>query len=195
MSSTSPEREPEPLSFGGYSKTSKSLEGVGFWPRFVARMIDTLAHFFIALVTGFAFGVAVVFVAVASGEPYEPFLNRLGATTLSAFVLALAGAVAYHTMCEGISGASLGKRILGIIVVKDDGGHCTMGPALVRSLAYFVDGLFFGVVGYMSMRRTASQQRNGDVWARTVVVNRKKLTPERLRAGVGFLRGCFSGLC
>ena len=43
----------------------------------------------------------------------------------------------------------------------------------MRSLGYYVDGLFFGLVGWTSMSRSPTKQRLGDKWAGTVVVHNR----------------------
>lgn len=43
------------------------------------------------------------------------------------------------------------------------------GGALVRSLAYYIDGFFFGVVAYSTMSKSPLKQRLGDQWGNTAV--------------------------
>jgi hypothetical protein len=45
-----------------------------------------------------------------------------------------------------------------------------MKAALIRDLAYHIDALFFGLIGYTSMQAGPLNQRYGDVWGKTVVV-------------------------
>jgi hypothetical protein len=54
-------------------------------------------------------------------------------------------------------------------------------------LAYFADTLFFGLIGYMAMKRTPQEQRNGDRWAGTIVCKRSAVNLGSLRSGKRFL--------
>ena len=91
--------------------------------------------------------------------------------------LALAGVwfgirVAYHALLEGAFGWTIGKKIIGLKVVREDGGRAGFGRALVRNLprpfdAEYPLGVFLGTSFLMATRR---RQRPGDLWARTLVV-------------------------
>jgi uncharacterized RDD family membrane protein YckC len=72
--------------------------------------------------------------------------------------------------------------ILGLTVLDATGGFCKPGAALGRELAYYIDALFFGIVAYASMNKSACQQRLGDKWAHTVVVRRRSLQPAQRRS-------------
>jgi len=75
-------------------------------------------------------------------------------------------------VCEAATGATLGKRLVGIRVVGEDGEHVTFGAAVVRNLVRLVDALFFYLVGFVSALLSARGQRLGDRAARTIVVRR-----------------------
>ena len=188
-----PKSRPEGLSFGNYTATT-GLHGVGFWPRTAGRLIDLLVHIGVGVVAGVTVAFVVVFYAALSAQPFEPLIARLGATSLSTFVFSLLGALGYQTICEGISGSSLGKRVLGFTVVQEDSSPCRMRSAFIRSLSYYLDSLCLGIVAYLAMQRTPMQQRHGDGWAQTVVVHRKKLAPERQSGMLRFLVGLLLGL-
>ncbi len=68
-------------------------------------------------------------------------------------------------------GATPGKRALGLMVVRDDGAPCTLGPALTRNLLRFADFLplfYFG--GLVAMLSNRQFKRLGDFVAGTLVV-------------------------
>ena len=111
-------------------------------------------------------------------------LHHLGMTGT---IFVLMGSIAYETLCETLHGSTVGKLALGMVVVQEDGTPCRFKAALIRSLAYFVDGLFFGLVGYFAMQKTPQQQRHGDDWAHTIVCKRSAAPPESLRSGTRFL--------
>jgi uncharacterized RDD family membrane protein YckC len=75
-------------------------------------------------------------------------------------------------LIEGISGGSLGKLILGLRVVKVDGGHAGIGRALLRFLCWIVDGIpyCFPLVALVTGMSTKGHRRIGDFAAGTFVV-------------------------
>ena len=169
-------------SFGGYLVEPGGLEGVTFWPRVAARLIDLVVHYCVSFFAGLLF---VILLAAASGGhiPRE-LLFRIRHTGFTGFFLALLGSVAYHVICTTVHGSSLGKLAFSMVVVQEDGSPCRFGPAVIRELGYFVDALFFGLIGYFAMQKTLQEQRHGDEWAHTVVCKRSSLAREKLR-GVG----------
>jgi uncharacterized RDD family membrane protein YckC len=70
------------------------------------------------------------------------------------------------------NGRTLGKAIVGVRVIKQNGGKPNFGHLLVRHLFDFVDYLpFFGIVGVIVAVNTDHKQRVGDLVAQTIVVN------------------------
>ncbi len=68
-------------------------------------------------------------------------------------------------------GATLGKKVVKIKVVKEDGSACGIGPAFVRTLLRIIDGLpFLYIIGMVLIARSDKKQRLGDRVAKTVVV-------------------------
>jgi hypothetical protein len=92
----------------------------------------------------------------------------------------------FQTICQGWHGCSPGKRMLGIVVLQEDGSPCAPFQALKREIAFFVDSLFFGIVAKLRMSESHLQQRIGDSWARTVVVYRRSAPAHSLRSGLRF---------
>ena len=85
---------------------------------------------------------------------------------------------AYHVTSEWIGGATFGKLVLGLRVRNTELGRCTLGGAIIRTLGYFVDALFFGLVAYLVMQESPRKQRLGDQWGKTVVVEATSLPPD-----------------
>lgn len=71
-------------------------------------------------------------------------------------------------LMEGLTGQTLGKRLSGIKVIKQDGSKMTVGTSFVRHLLDVVD-LFF-LCGLIVAASNARKQRVGDLVARTCVV-------------------------
>jgi uncharacterized RDD family membrane protein YckC len=158
----------EPPSFGSYAVQPDGIIGVGFWPRVAARLIDDVAlGSAIGFIAGLVFAIFVITAARISGQSAAPVLARQRQGGFFIFIFALLGMVAYHTICEGLQGSTLGKLALRMVVVQEDGTPCRLWPVAIRSLAYFIDSIFFGLVGYLAMRKTPQEQRHGDDWSHT----------------------------
>ena len=141
-------------------------------------------------------GFLVAIAAAATHQPPMLLIHKMTGRSASAFLLAIVGALAYHTVCDAVYGSTLGKLIFSMVVVQEDGSPCRFKSALIRNLGYYVDALFFGLIGYYAMERDDTRQRYGDQWAQTVVCKRADLAPEKLRGGgrfvLGFLLACMA---
>jgi len=73
---------------------------------------------------------------------------------------------------EATQGATLGKRILGLRVVKIDGSPIGWSESIIRNLLRIIDGLFAYLVGAILIWTSPQRQRLGDRVAKTVVVRR-----------------------
>ncbi len=182
------------FSFGGYVGTPGALEGVGFWPRAAARVIDWIVHYIVSICAGIIFGFLLGIIGSMLGKSIPMMVAKIRHLGFTSFGLALLGSVAYHSVCESVHGSTLGKLILSMVVVQEDGSPCKFDSALRRSFAYFVDALFFGLVGYFAMQKTPKQQRYGDQWAHTIVCKRSQVPPGNLRDGGRFVLALFLGI-
>jgi uncharacterized RDD family membrane protein YckC len=154
------------------------LVGVGFWPRALARLTDMAAHYGVTYATGMVFGFML---RIASdGHISRLVFLRLRQFSLLNFLLVLLGSILFHALCEGIHGSTPGKLMLSMVVVRDDGAPSGLKAAWIRSLAYVIDSLFFGMVAYSAMQDSPMEQRLGDKWADTVVCKRTELPPASL---------------
>lgn len=151
--------------------------GGSFLHRAAAQIIDLVLHnlltAFVALGVGATIGIMALLIKTSPAR----FTDRLQETSVLDYVFPLLGYVVYHLFCEGFHGATLGKRLLGLHVVAEDGSPCSLGAAAIRSLAFYVDSLFFGLIALASMRASELRQRYGDKWAHTVVVARSQFSP------------------
>lgn len=166
--------------------------GAGFGIRLLARLIDIILSLGVGVVGGVLGGVTLA-ILEAAGAVSPGWENRLQGNSAATFALSLLGGFLYQSVTEGIHGASFGKLLCGLRVLSLDGRPCRFGPALLRNLAYYLDALFFGLIGYLSMKESALNQRYGDRWARTVVVRWHDVPQASRRPGwkfaVGFLMG------
>jgi uncharacterized RDD family membrane protein YckC len=180
------------LSFGGYAAQSDAIVGVGFWPRVASRLIDTAVDYGVGYFSGHLFARLVIL--AAGGHVTHEIALKFNGQSSYVFICAWWGAVAYHTICEGLHGSTLGKFLLSQVVIKEDGSASHLWPAFIRSISYSVDALFFGLIGYYCMEKTVQEQRHGDEWAHTMVCSRSDV-PESSRRGHGrFAAALFLGL-
>jgi len=158
-------------------------EYVGFGVRAGARIADVIAIFIFALMGGAAGG-AFAAILAASGLLSSGWMHRLQGAAASTYAFGLLASLCYHMVAEGLGGATIGKAVFGIRVLREDLHPAGLGPALVRNLAYYVDAFFCGLVAYSVMGGSPRHQRLGDKWGHTVVVRSASL-PAGLRGGTG----------
>src|SRR5215472_11791 len=84
-----PVSSPEILlpSFGGYIPQTNELHGVTFWPRVVARLIDTVVHYLAGYGTGWLFGKMLVI--ASNGHVPRTVILKLRHPGLSPFFFAI----------------------------------------------------------------------------------------------------------
>jgi uncharacterized RDD family membrane protein YckC len=145
---------------------ARSLEHAGIALRFVAVLLDSLIVFFpLGFVVGFFEGLSY---AERSDGYASAGASLSGEATLFLMLLGLC----YYVFAEGLTGMTLGKRIVGIRVVDEDGDDLDFSAALVRNLLRVVDGLFFYLIGAIFAYSSPRGQRIGDRAADTLVVRR-----------------------
>jgi uncharacterized RDD family membrane protein YckC len=143
-----------------------SLENAGIPLRFVAVLLDVVLVFFpFAIVVGLMTGGGYA-------ERDAGYANAGVNVGAKAVWLLLALGVAYYVACEALTGMTLGKRMVGIRVVREDGEHVTFGAAVVRNLLRLVDAFVFYLVGFLFALTSPRGQRLGDRAAHTIVVRR-----------------------
>lgn len=183
------------FTFGGYAAdTSGMPPTAGFGIRLVARLIDTAVHWVVAVGSGLFIGIAIAIAVRGDPVAARQAMVHLRETSVLAFVFSLIGAALYQTACEGIHGSSPGKMICGLAVLDESARPCSLRSALGRSFTFFIDGLFFGIVGYMAMKGSPLDQRNGDKWFHTIVAKRKGAPATSLRSGSKFVAALLAGL-
>ena len=167
--------------------------GVRFWIRTAARLIDWVVHYavwFVAsLIVGFGLG---LYVAATNGD-IGALVQKMSSRPWYAYVFSALGLLFYHTVMEGMCGSTVGKRLLGLVVISSEGKPVGWRAALGRSLAFYVDGLIFGIPAYDSMKPPL-QQRLGDKWCGTLVVKRSTLPGDKVFTTHSFAATLLPGL-
>jgi uncharacterized RDD family membrane protein YckC len=156
----------ERLDVGKRDRGWSSLENAGIPLRFVAVLLDLLIVFFpLGIVVGLMTGGGYA----ERGDNYARAGINVGS---NGFWLLLALVLGYYIVCESATGATLGKRMVGIRVVGEDGEQVTFGAAVVRNLLRLVDAFLFYLVGFFFALLSTRGQRLGDRAAHTIVVRR-----------------------
>ncbi|MGZ7134073.1 MAG: RDD family protein [Halobacteriota archaeon] len=129
--------------------------------RFFAALIDSLLICFVFL---------PLFLLVTTDTLNGNF-TLLAVTFIFSFAIVL---IVYHIFSEGIKGATLGKWLLQIAVVREDYAALGLRRSAIRNGIRLVDALPFIVpylVGAIIARSNAKRQRLGDYVARSLVIN------------------------
>ena len=149
---------------------SKEYEFASLWRRYLANYIDTAI-----LTAPFAAPLYLLFKNDAFFD--NPF--RFFALAFLSMLSMLVVGFLYFSLLEGIWGKTIGKKICGIVVLKDNFTKCTLSKGFLRNLLRIVDFFFYYGVGLVTAVATMKWQRLGDIVAETVVV-RDHRAPENL---------------
>ena len=132
--------------------------------RVVAGLVDALVQLTVLLVIG----------GLASAVSVDVSDAASGALGIVVIVLVL---IVYPVACETLSrGRTPGKAVMGLRVVRDDGGPIGFRQALARGLAgAFLErpGITFFVAGVVSSLLSPENKRLGDLIAGTVVLRER----------------------
>jgi uncharacterized RDD family membrane protein YckC len=139
------------------------MQYAGVTRRFVALVIDGFVLLGISVVVGLLAGGAY---STSTANSYDAGIQVDTGPMLAALALFFA----YYVICEGLFGRTLGKRILSLRVVGEDGSPIYLGAAFLRNLLRLVDGLFFYLVAAVSVWSSPTRERLGDRAAQTYVV-------------------------
>ncbi len=127
----------------------------GFWIRFLAVILDGIIMNIVGYVLKLATG------------------TTRGDTPLWVSLLSLLISLAYYVILTAKYGQTLGKMVVGIQVIRQDGGPVSFGTALLREVVgKFVSGLILGI-GYLMVAFDPEKRGLHDRIASTYVVWRK----------------------
>jgi uncharacterized RDD family membrane protein YckC len=139
------------------------MEKAGVALRFVAILIDA------AVLVAAGIGIALL-----TGGVYKESANGMTSVRFELdggpFLVWVLFGFAYYIAFEAIAGVTVGKALVGIRVVREDGSPIGWGASLVRNLLRLVDFPVFYLVGALSAWSSPKGQRVGDRAAHTLVV-------------------------
>jgi uncharacterized RDD family membrane protein YckC len=146
------------------SRTDTELAYQGVGRRAVAIVIDS----FLGIVTFFAAGFLV---GSVTGETTATGFQLEGASAMIVFGLVALIGLAYYVLLEAYYGQTLGKRLVGIRVVSQDGSEITLSESVMRNLIRIIDAVGFYLLGAILVWTSEKNQRLGDRIGDTVVVS------------------------
>lgn len=164
----------------------------GFWRRLIALMLDSiLLSIIITPIAGIGGAIAVPMIAASAGSGGDPGAGLFVFMALFYGFMFLV-TVGYFVMLErSASGATLGKRLMGIRVVDRNGERIGFGRALGRFFAKFLSSLPANL-GYLLAAFTGRKQALHDFVAGTLVIDkatRSQLGDKSSSVNVGVLVG------
>ncbi len=136
----------------------------------LAKLPSRSLAFLIDLTLQFVALAALTFLLGAAGELADPALSYV-----LFFVATIAVIVGYPVLIESLTrGRTLGKLVVGLRVVRDDGGSIRFRHALTRGLAAVVEiYACFGAIAVVVSLLSPEGKRVGDYMAGTVVVRER----------------------
>ena len=135
------------------------MEYVGVGRRLVATIVD-------AIIIGILFGVISGIFLIQQDAMSDSF-ELLGTTNIATIVVF----IVYYAALEATTGATIGKRLLGLRVVMVDGAPVDWPSSIIRNVLRIVDILpGFYLLGAIFVWSTEKNQRIGDLGANTVVI-------------------------
>lgn len=145
------------------------LGGVG--SRFLAGFIDSLAQ--LALIAGLGLAAGYSRWAI-TGDPTKIGMNVAIVVFSSMLII-----IAYYIIFElAWGGQSPGKRMAGLVVVRDDGGPVGLSESAVRNILRIVDILpVYYTLGMAFIFLTRKCKRVGDLAAGTIVIKVRETAP------------------
>lgn len=149
-----------------------SLEPAGLGSRFLAAWIDGLvqAALSVLLLIG-----TVTYIAPSDSRSLQDRLANDLIYAILLLVLAIILLGIYKLLMEAVwNGQTVGKRMVGIRVVREDGLPAPLMSLTIRNLMRAVDYLPFGyLVGSVAILTNRHGQRLGDLAAGTIVVRER----------------------
>ncbi|MEZ5125599.1 MAG: RDD family protein [Thermoleophilia bacterium] len=167
------------------SQQQSQYAGLGL--RVAATIIDT-AVLFLLLVVLIGVSAGAGYLTLPDPATTEPFDVEATQATLPTWLyVATYGLVfIYYALLESLTGASLGKLVLGLRVRMDDGRPATSVAVVVRNLIRVPEALFWYIPSGISCAASSQRKRLGDFAAGTVVVKHARQSSPASSSPGGF---------
>ena len=142
------------------------------WARFAALVLDGIFLSILNALVNNVYGVTIVTSGYFSDSGLSYYTTT---TTVPSAVLILLGFV-YFIVSEAMFGATPGKQLMRVKVVRLEDGALTVRAVIVRNVFRFIDFLPVAyILGGVLVLATAKAQRLGDMAAGTAVVYRHRV--------------------
>jgi uncharacterized RDD family membrane protein YckC len=144
------------------------LNYAGFWPRLAAFAVDMLILIPVIVV------LSLIAALISNTVPQHPAGAQYvyGAVvillTISIIVMIIGVVFLYFPMLEGRFGRTVGKRLLKLRVLKENGLPVGDREAFLRKISFYFNGIF--IIDSLFIPFTAKHQRAFDIVAQTIVV-------------------------
>ncbi|RAL22518.1 RDD family protein [Thermoflavimicrobium daqui] len=151
------------------------LETAGIATRGIAKVIDYLCVFVLSTILSF---VGLIFTSMGTDVSANDPLTSMEIAVL--IVIGAAIPIGYFTMTEyWMKGQTIGKRVMRLRVIQDNGQRPTIFSVFLRNLLQLVDMLPFAFfLGMATAFINRKEKRIGDLVAGTMVVCEKKSPSE-----------------
>ncbi|WP_164668688.1 RDD family protein [Virgibacillus doumboii] len=148
---------------------SLNFKLAGLGSRAGAMIIDQL------LLTAFNF-IMILFIVFVIRSDFTAFLNSSSLPLAISIILIFIVYWGYFFVCEYFfGGKTLGKKLLGIRVIQENGHSITLLSSLIRNLLRIIDMLPTGYfVGIIMVFFHSRHKRLGDIVAGTIVVHERR---------------------
>lgn len=87
-------------------------------------------------------------------------------------VTSLGSSLLLNVLLQGLTGATIGKLIVGLRVVNAKGQNAGIGRCLIRTVLLIVDSAFCAIIGLVTAFNSKGHKRVGDMVAGTIVIGR-----------------------
>ena len=145
------------------------MQYAGFWRRFFAMIVDSLLATIVGGLALVAMGAIVFGAGILTGAPGDRMLAAMYVATAS---LGTVFWILYYAAFESsASGATPGKRLLGIAVTDAQGGRIGFGQAFGRNVCKLLSAITL-YVGFLMAAFTSRKQALHDIMTGCLVVRR-----------------------
>lgn len=155
----------------------------GFWRRFAAFIIDSFVSTFL-MIPFVAAGIWWITKTVAGGSMEENIQFIFGPAFFLLFIISMLVPFVYQWILLVKFNTTIGKKALGLKVVKKDGSKITFGTVLLRQLVgpFISSAVFY--LGYLWIGYDIKKRSWSDMIAGTYVVHYKEITKEAYKEQV-----------
>ncbi|WP_156645425.1 RDD family protein [Lentibacillus sp. JNUCC-1] len=150
----------------------KGTKYAGFWMRFAAYMIDGVILAIPMMIIGFiGFFIGAILIEMTNPymTAYEYDSAMTGIVIIIYLIAGILGVLYFAGMHASKWQGTVGKKVVGIKVINEDGGRISFLKGVGRYFALFISGMIF-YIGFIMAGFTSKKQALHDMMAKTLVV-------------------------